>query len=315
MPKNFAGFYEHFNEDVNVQKILNSPAFEGNGKYLFPWDDTERYTEDMTLEDVAELMLWHTNMNPKEMLDGINVLVDEVNADEEVFYDIYSEEEKIEDPSKIHTKLIFMRGKPNAPFVLIVPGGGGYYVATLHAGLPVGKKFIDKGYNAFILNYRVGEGIPSELNAVEDITRAISFIQIHAEELQVDPDEYALEGESAGASFVSSAVYGSENNPRSELLLRPIAVILEYPFQEEKSDFESFDPPLYIVSGKQDHLASWVDIESRCKIMQEKGIGVMTHFYDDLAHGFGTGRGTEASGWIDEAIQFWEDHLPNPVQK
>lgn len=314
MPKNFVGFYEHFNENDLVVNILNSPAFEGNGRFLFPWDDTNRYTPDMTLADVAELMLWHTNMNPKEMVDGINVLVDEVNAGQDVFYDIYSEEEKEEDPTKVHTKLIFMRGKPGAPFVLIVPGGGGYYVATMHAGLPVAKKFIEHGYNAFVLDYRVGEGIPGETNAVEDICRAISFIRNHAEKLEVDPDEYALEGESAGASFVFASVYGSSNNPRSSSLLRPIAVIEEYPLQEDKHDFESFDPPLYVISGKQDHLSSWVDIEARCKKMEEAGIQVSMRFTEEEAHGFGTGKGTQAQGWVDDAITFWEGHLLNPVQ-
>lgn len=313
MPKNFVGFYEHFKENDRIQDVLKSPAFEGKGILLLPWMDVNRYPDEMTIANIGELLLWHTNFNGKEMAEGLNVLIDEVNANEEIFYDIYTEEEKKQDPDKENTSLIFMRGKPNAPFVIIVPGGGGYYVASIHSGFPIGKKFIEKGYNAFVLKYRAGEGMNGELMCVEDIQRAVSFVRTHAQELKVDPDEYALEGESAGGSFVSSAVYGSANNPRSSSLLRPIAVILAYPFFEGKREFEPFDPPAYLVVGKQDHLASWVDAVARFQDMDDAGIAVECHVLENAEHGFGTGKGTDAEGWINEAIHFWEAHLPNPV--
>jgi len=28
-------------------------------------------------------------------------------------------------------------------------------------------------------------------------------------------------------------------------------------------------------------------------------------------HGFGTGEGTDAEGWMDYAIRFWEKHITN----
>lgn len=39
------------------------------------------------------------------------------------------------------------------------------------------------------------------------------------------------------------------------------------------------------------------------------GIPAEFHLYRHASHGFGTGRGTDAWGWMDDAVRFWEEHM------
>lgn len=43
--------------------------------------------------------------------------------------------------------------------------------------------------------------------------------------------------------------------------------------------------------------------------MKTAGINVECRILKDVKHGFGTGRGTAAEGWIDDAIEFWEKQM------
>lgn len=52
---------EHVYPDSRISDVMSHPAFDGKGKLLFPWDDSEHYREGMTMEDVPDMNLWHTN--------------------------------------------------------------------------------------------------------------------------------------------------------------------------------------------------------------------------------------------------------------
>lgn len=106
--------YRHIATSDSIWDVMSHPAFKGQGKFLFPWDDDSRYSKNMTMYDVPSLLLWHTNMDVQEMVDGVNRLIDDVNDGKQVIYNFYTEEEKIDDPSK-KTCLFFFRGKPGAP--------------------------------------------------------------------------------------------------------------------------------------------------------------------------------------------------------
>ena len=148
--------YKYITLEDKVIDVMNHPAFKGFGFYLFPWNDKSRYSDNMKMKDVYTLNLWHTNLNPHEEVEGLNRLIDDINKGYKVFYDIYSEEEKKKDPQKEYTGLFFLRGKKNAPYMIMLPGGGYFYVGILHEGLPVIKEINKYGYNTFVLKYRVG---------------------------------------------------------------------------------------------------------------------------------------------------------------
>lgn len=47
-------------------------------------------------------------------------------------------------------------------------------------------------------------------------------------------------------------------------------------------------------------------MERRIAELRAAGIEVEYHLYENLGHGFGLGAGTEAEGWIGDAVAFWD---------
>ena len=69
----------------------------------------------MSGDTLGNLQLtWYNNIDPEETVEIVNTLWQRANAGETVFYDIYTEEEKAEDPAKEDTGLFFFRGDPGA---------------------------------------------------------------------------------------------------------------------------------------------------------------------------------------------------------
>lgn len=301
--------YQHIKITDRIYDVMAHPAFEGRGKLLFPWDSDSRYAPNMTMKDAPALHLWHTNMDVQQMTDGVNRLIDDVNSGKKVLYDFYSEQEKKTDSSKKDTGLFFLRGKPDAPFAVISPGGGFYYVGSLHEGFPLAMEINRMGYNAFVLNYRVGQG--DELPASLDLIAAVGFILRHAGELEVSAENYSLWGGSAGARMCSNVSYGEGGIRRSAGLLHPAANVIAYTYFAGKPDFAPDDPAAYLVVGTEDWIVPWREVRQRADDMEAAGIDVDCHILKHTQHGFGVGKGTRAEGWMEQAVTFWEKNFKN----
>ena len=61
--------------------------------------------------------------------------------------------------------------------------------------------------------------------------------------------------------------------------------------------------------SENDTIVDVPTVERRVEALRNAGIEVEYHKYKNIGHGFGLGVGTEAEGWIENAIQFWETHL------
>ncbi len=149
------------------------------------------------------------------VVNTINDMIDEAGSGETIFYDFYTDQQKQSDPTKESTGLFFFRGKPGAPFAVISPGGGFSYVGSVHEGFPHAIALSQKGYNAFVLQYRVG----GERIAAEDLAAALSYIFENAETLEVSTERLLLWGSSAGARMAArigsygAAAYGGDRTP------------------------------------------------------------------------------------------------------
>ena len=44
--------YKYISIEDKVQDVMNHPAFKGFGFYLFPWNDKNRYSKNMTMKEV-----------------------------------------------------------------------------------------------------------------------------------------------------------------------------------------------------------------------------------------------------------------------
>jgi acetyl esterase/lipase len=292
----------HLNADDSIRDLLGHPAFAGFSRLLLPWDG-RRYDQAMRLNDIGSLLPYHSHVDPETVVTALNRMIDDVNSGHTVFYPFYSEEQKQKQPARENTGLFFFRGKPNAPFAVISPGGGFSYVGSVLEGFPYAIGISARGYNAFVLRYRAGYG---GAVATEDLAAAISHIFRNAKALGVATRDYSLWGSSAGARMAAAIGSHGVAAHGGDMLPKPSAVVMAY---TAHSDYSSDEPPTFVVVGEQDAIAPPSSMEGRIAALRSAGIEVEYHKYRNLGHGFGPGTGTSAEGWIADAVRFWEKFI------
>lgn len=289
------------NTNSSIRDVVSHPSFEGFGQFILPLDN-RAYDENMQLRLVGSLLPYHSHVEPEAVVDTINYLIDQVAQGKIIFYNFYTERQKQENTAKRNTGLFFFKGKPGAPFAIVCPGGGFSYVGSVHEGFPHATQLSKKGYNAFVLQYRVG----GERVACEDLAAAISYIFKHAGSLGASTKDYSVWGSSAGARMAAQigsygpAGYGSDDLPR------PRVVVMAY---TGHSSFTRNDPPTFVVQGENDGIVDVSTVDRRVDAMRNAGIEVEYHKYRNVSHGFGLGLGTDAEGWMEYAVKFWEKHI------
>lgn len=290
---------EPYTIDTKIDEVISDPVFGEHGRLIFPVDSG--YYRGDTLGTLS--LTWYSHIDPEKTVEITNYLRNHAAAGEAYFFDIYTGEEKAEDPEKEDTGLFFFKGNPGEKFAVCNAGGGFVYVGAMQDSFPHALELSKMGYNAFALIYR-----PGAQTACEDLARAVSFIFEHAEELEVDTDCYSVWGGSAGARMAAwlgsygPAAFGGKELPK------PGTVIMQY---TGHSDYTESDPPTFVCVGENDGIASWRTMEGRLCNLDALGIPTEFHKYPGLGHGFGLGTGTVAEGWINEAVAFWEDQIKN----
>ena len=288
-----------FTLETIVTEVMENPAFGDYGRLIFPAD--VNISNSLELKDIGTILTWYNNVNPEKTVEIVNYLKNQAEADEQIFYDIYTDEEKAEDPAKENTGLFFFRGNIGEKFAIVNAGGGFSYVAAMHDSFPHALELSKKGYNAFAIIYR-----PGAQTACEDLARAIAFIHEHAEELQVDVTDYSLWGGSAGARMAAwLGSYGTETFGE-DVYPAPGAVIMQY---TGLSEVMGNEPPTYACVGTKDGIASYRTMENRIQQIQAQGTDAEIEIFEGLSHGFGLGEGTVAEGWLDTAVRFWERNM------
>lgn len=188
------GYYPNLSTNHSVRDILNHSAFKGFSQLILPWDNNTDYF-DTPLLDVGKLMPFHSNVDPYIVVSSLNHMIGEVNMGKTIFYNFYNEEQKLKDSTKGFTGLFFLRGKLGVPFAIVCPGGGFSYIGSLHEGFPLANEISKKGFNAFVIRYRLG----SEQLATEDLAAAIAYIFRNAKTLGVSTEDYLILGGSRSA--------------------------------------------------------------------------------------------------------------------
>lgn len=300
--KNEAGG-NFYTVDTAISDVMNDPVFGDYGRLIFPADDW--YYSGDTLGDLH--LTYYSNIDPDETVAITNYMKEHAVSGDTIFYDIYTEEEKEDDPEKEDTGLFFFKGTPGERFAVCNAGGAFAYVGAMQDSFPHALELSKQGYNAFALIYR-----PGAQTACEDLARAIQFIFEHAEELEVNTEGYSLWGGSAGARMAAwVGSYGTEAFGAGDYP-QPAAVIMQYTGLGEYSEG---DPATFVTVGESDGIVNWRVMKQRLDGMSALGIDTEFHSYPGLGHGFGLGTGTAAEGWIDEAIAFWQRQIPDNTPK
>lgn len=285
-----------FTPKTTIREVLHDPAFQGFSRLLFPVN--AGYMSGDRLENLD--LAWYSRVSGDDSARVLNRMKEDVLAGNQIFYNIYTEEEMQNNPALRNTGLFYFRGMENAPFALVSAGGGFAYVAAIHDSFPACQEISATGNNAFAVIYR-----PGARTACEDLSRALQFIFDHAAELKVDSNGYSLWGGSAGGrmsawvSEMGTAAFGAKALPK------PAADIIQYTGLTEAS---RNDVPTWMIVGTNDGIANWRTMERRSRALQNLGIDSTIRVVKGLHHGFGIGTGTEAEGWVKEAVDFWLAH-------
>lgn len=288
---------EQYTVNTKISDVINDPVFGDYGRLIFPVNNS--YYSGDTLGELE--LTWYNNIDPNKTVEIANYMRSHAENGDVIFYDIYTDKEKEADPAKEDTGLFFFKGNPGERFAVCNAGGGFAYVGAMHDSFPHALELSKMGYNAFALIYR-----PGAQTASEDLARAISFIFENADELEVNTDCYSLWGGSAGGRMAAwlgsygTAAFGEKDLPQAG------AVIMQY---TGHSEYSESDPPTYACVGENDGIASWRTMEARLNHLNELGIPTEFHHYEGLRHGFGLGTGTVAEGWINDAVNFWENQM------
>lgn len=288
-----------YTEDTKVTDVINDEVFDGYGRLIFPVD--MQISDNLTLKNINTILPWYSEINTDKTVEIVNYMKEKVGSGQQIFYDIYSDDEKKSDLDKQNTGLFFFKGNTGAKSAIVNAGGGFMYVAGMHDSFPHALELSKKGYNAFALIYR-----PGARTACEDLARAIACLHEHADELGIDMSDYSLWGGSAGARMAAwlgaygTSAFGEKQYPK------PAAVIMQYTGLSEVTGDE---PPTYACVGTSDGIASYRSMERYISRIKNNGTNAKIEVFDGLSHGFGLGQNTVADGWLDRAVMFWEDNM------
>ena len=290
-----------FTKDTPIDDVISEPSFGDWGRLIFPADNG--YYSGETLGDLQ--LTWYSDINPDKTVEIANYFYQQTQEGNQVFYDLYTDEEKAADPEKNDTGLFFFRGRPGAKTAVVNAGGGFAYVGAMQDSFPAALELSKMGYNAVALIYRPGAD-----TACEDLAHTIAYLEENADQLQIDMTDYSLWGGSAGARMADrvgtngTAAYGEKAYPQ------PAIVVTQYTGLSEVTGNE---PPTYANVGTEDYIADAQVMQGRIDAIKANGTDAEIEIFDGLSHGFGLGQGTDAEGWVNHAVSFWEEHMTAPA--
>ena len=332
--------------DTTVAQMRANEGIAGSG--FDTWDRGSLFPEqpwqygDWTLRR-------YIGQTVDDAVAGMNLIIDNYNRGVQVTYPLYTDEEIAADPTRKGVELYYFPGdKPNGKYALVLSGNMLERTARVKEGCSAVAELHRMGYAAFILNYRVGHDLKDNAN-YQDLVRAVQYITAHAGELQVDPENYALMGFSSGGQLC--ALFGTDRmGYKNYGLPKPGALLLAYPIVNYMYGKPGF---LYVYDGAEpgDDLAPgdyYYNIELNAEVtpdfpptfhwfgrndltlgmifpplqgpaldraLEQCGVEHKMVVYGRAPHGSGTGTGTDAAGWLYDAVDFWEEVTSGPKLK
>lgn len=113
--------FEHVSVKDKMLDVMEHPAFDGKADMMFPWDDRRHYHDGLVMDDLVLLHMGPSYKSTQRMVDGVNRLIDDRNRGWQIFYDIYSDEEKKADSTKERTGMFYLRGTPRCAVRGVLP--------------------------------------------------------------------------------------------------------------------------------------------------------------------------------------------------
>ena len=147
--------------------------------------------------------------------------------------------------------IVWPAAKPNAPLIIVCPGGGYGILAEEHEGAEVARRLNAAGVGAVVLRYRVPRRSNDQpwVVPVLDARRTLELVRAHAAEWNADPKKIGILGFSAGGNLAARVAY----SPAAADAPRPDFAVMVYPaylFEKDKPDSVLRDGPDGVVPPK-----------------------------------------------------------------
>ncbi len=336
--------------------IGGTAAFAQQAVYFTPESTIDELHEDATLQ-AAGIMTYSKDKNiiernkwkgktlteyygesmVQECVDSLNKIVDNYNSGVQITYKIYSQEEIAQDASKNNAELYYFPADAEygkTKYAVVLAGNIVDRTAEIKEGTVTAAELNKKGYTAFVLRYRSWMEMDDDA-PMQDMARAIRYITEHAEQFNVDTEDYAIVGYSSGG-HIAGLFCGSTFGYKNYNLPKPGALILAYPINnfveaipvyhaiidtgrlppayydytisgEVTDDY----PPTFFWNSRKDLpltlLGYPLQTPALEKALIKHNVTYTWKLVETAAHGSGLATGTDAEGWLDEAVAFWEE--------
>lgn len=308
-----SGSYRNVTMAHSFRHCMRHPALKQIGRYVLPWENGIVTTVVPPLS--LRYMCMCLGYDAQTVADGINFLIDMSQQENLFTYDYYTAEERAQNAHLETTKLFYVPGEPGAPFAMVIAGGGFNSVCMMQEAFPVAQKLHAQGYHVFMLKYRVGDrpedqlGTEKRERAYADLGRAMKYIFENAAQWDMTLENYSVWGFSAGARTTLAWTTNEEFGYQSCGLPKPAMQAPIYTMPENIV-IDDHIPATFMVMGTKDEFYG-VNGCAACKVfcakLKEAGISAVFEEYEGVKHGFGLGTGTAAEGWLDRAVDLWEE--------
>jgi len=181
--------------------------------------------------------------------------------------------------------------------VIVLPGGGHRYLSIDNEGHAVAEWLSQRGVAGFVLKYRLareeGSTYRVEVEALQDVHRAVRLVRSRAREWNVDPARVGLLGFSAGGQLAALAAARFDpgqpdaGDPVERESSRPAFQALLYsgaPGADVEVPKDA--PPAFLCVAFDDRRPAGTAIDLVHKL-RDAGATVELHIYARGGHGFG----------------------------
>lgn len=313
---------------TTMKELRENPSIKGSGYYTYcremlPIESL--YWQNKTLAQYAKPEL------VEDCAQAMNLVVDNYNNGVQVTWQIYTPEEIEANPSLGGAQLFYYPAStPGGKYALVVPGNGNGVTSEMEEGGSAAYQLHEMGYTVFVLRYR--SFLAASDNApLQDLGRAVQLITENADKFQVQSENYALVCFSAGGQLgglFANREIGYGNYP----VPKPGVLLLSYPFVDftygklayhvlidpgtrewryymtSLAEAVTDDyPPVYFWYGKDDQVLALMGFEKQGPALETHEVPHKVTVYNHAPHSIGTGRGTDAEGWVKDAVAFWEE--------
>lgn len=311
-----------FYENQTMKEVLQDKTIETVKDLLFPPNFFDWIYEDK----ITPKVLSESFKGVGNYAERFNFLKTHIEAGDITRDKIYSPSEIESDKTKENVQVLKYKNSSSKKIAVIIPGGGYSDVCSYSEGFPIAQEMWERGYNCFVLYYRV---FPHAYmpNPIEDVARAMKYIIENYSELYIS--DYLLMGFSAGGHL--AGIWATKQGYQRYNLPKPKFLSLTYPVidlslkkgvtranclgencsEEEVKKYsvhtnvdENY-PETYLWQGRNDQCISFENSVIMDKALTENNVKHKYVVYDDTCHGFGVGKGTCAEGWIDDMLKFF----------